>query len=435
MHCFHCGGQHDSSFCPGYGIRSLIETTESVRLGIDQLGELSEDAVVELCDAIDGGARQTAGAIRDGAAQTVDAIRDGLEQTVNAIRGGTNQTVQAIDRSTIVNAVGLAGVGVVSAIGTSMVREEVAGVRHELERIRSGLDEGIAEVSDALIGIGSVLDYRERMDELRHEAKLALEEEKSVAGQARRAIEAATLLLPIDLDQAHAFITKAIELFPTAADGFRIRGIIESMLEDHNAATKSLQMAVELARRGKVTPSLRGHDDPSGSTQRKALASASMQLSHELVLSGETDIALKVLTRSLRDLPNHPDLIHGTVKILVSMDRYDGSYESAIRTLVLESPRHFNLLYLGRQFTQPQRHRVRETLLRIQDTQAQHLFHRSSYLAVASGGRSQFPNQIEHLWDHGHPPFAVVMKMLQLSQSESKRWMTSSSRRQGEGKK
>lgn len=410
MTCFHCGGGHDPDLCPGYSLRSINETAQTIRNGIDQLSEFDCLAVEQLSSvvgAVEGMGSQLSQSIYD----IGDEIQRCADSVANAVREGTDETVGAIDRSTVINAIGFVGLGAtVSSVG-----DQVAETRASIER-------GFDAVLEGIVGVGAALDYRERMDELRHEAEMELREEASVAGQAHRSIAAATALVRIDPNEAHANITRAIEAFPISGEAYRIRGTIQSILGKHEDAVKSFHAAVEFSAGGSVLPTLRPNEKPHGSLMRKAIVSSTVQLSHELLVTGGAATAVDALESGLRAAPNHPDLLLAIVKALAHDARWASSHLRFVSRLVLASPRHFNVLFLGRQLPSDRRRDLRQALNELRRAQASKLRNKSSFLDMLSKGRSEWLKLNGALCHSPDLPFVQVARLLDEASREVAQW-------------
>lgn len=144
--CEHCGGGHDSEYCPGYHAKSLAKTAEEIQETVTDVSESNREQL----ERISAASEDVAGRVEAGG-QLVGQKLDSLESSVEH---GMNRVASA----SLVS-------GVLTYIG--------------------------------LIGVGQMITFRERMDQLRHEQceradwsrhgeQMRLEEESSVAGRARR---------------------------------------------------------------------------------------------------------------------------------------------------------------------------------------------------------------------------------------------------------
>lgn len=233
MTCEHCGGHHNSTYCPGYFAFSMDRRLEEVTEGIELLSTLDEEALTEVSNRL-------------------DSVSSGIEtlQSINRDLGDTLSTAAASLRDTVSDA----GHGVSRSIGTvgrslEAGLEKVSGNALAAGAMVSGsMIAAGAMISAALAGVGAVLQYRERMDQIRHKERLEFDELASDAGKARRELKLATTLLFVgDASQAEQHLRESLRLFPTSAETFRVRSIVESIRDDHTSATLSLKTALKLA--------------------------------------------------------------------------------------------------------------------------------------------------------------------------------------------
>jgi len=222
----------------------------------------------------------------------------------------------------------------------------VAGVM-----MREGMIAAGAMISSALAGVGAALYYRDRMDQIRHTERLEFEELSSDAGRARRELKVATTLVCVgDAAQAADHLKESIRLFPTSAETFRVRSIVESVQGDHAAAALSLKTALRLADDDEFLPHFNNINDTlSESTQDAISVSIVTQLAYELSLLAREPEALELLDRKLIDRPSSVDLHHVRLRILSKTAEWDARHDLCIREIVELSPVHFNILHLDNQ--------------------------------------------------------------------------------------
>lgn len=425
MRCFHCGGNHESDFCPGYSLQSLSKSADNIRDGIGELSKLDglaverlsqvSSSVAELGDdlsrSIDDVGAMVSDSLSTAKYDIVDAIEISADAIAAEVRDGTNRVTTAVDRSALVNTIGFVGLGTM-----------VSSVGDRVTEAKDSIEVGFEAVLEGFVGVGAALDYRERMDELRHESKMVLLEEASVAGRARRSIAAASALIRIDPEEAYANVRRAIETFPTAGEAYRIRGTVQSILGKHEEAIKSLRAAVKLSEDGNVLPILRRKQSRSDPLTRRAVVSSTVQLSHELLVVGDSTQAVNMLQSALQSNPSHPDLQFALIKVLARDDRWASSHAQLISELVLSSPRYFNLLFLGRQFPRERRRDLQQVLMEILKVESRRLHYKSGYLDMLSHGRSEWLRLNGGMCHSPRLPFADVMVLLGEASSEAARW-------------
>jgi tetratricopeptide (TPR) repeat protein len=246
-----------------------------------------------------------------------------------------------------------------------------------------------AMISIALVGVGAILHYRERMDQVRHQERLEFDELASDAGKARRELKLASALLFVgDASQARKHIERSLRLFPTSADTFRMRSIVESIRSDHAAAALSLKTALRLADENEFLPHVNNINHTISDSVCDAISvSIVSQLAHEMALLEQEQGALELLDERL---PNHPwsvDLHYVRLRILCKAGEWDSRYEACVRKIVDLSPQHFNLLFLDRQLgTQLQS--TRTCLSRFRDEAEKALRDKCRALISISKGRA-----------------------------------------------
>lgn len=425
MKCFHCNGNHESDYCPGYGLQSLNKSADNIRDGINELSKLDKlaverlsqisSSVAELGDNLSHSIDDVGVLVSDSLSAAkydiCDAIGSSADTIAAEVRDGAESVCAAIDRSTAVNAIGFVGLGAI-----------VSSVGDKVTDVKKSIDYGFEAVLDGLVGVGTALDYRERMDELRHESEMVLLEEASVAGQARRSIAAAGALIRIDPEEAYVNVRRAIENFPTSGEAYRIRGTVQSILGKHEEAIKSFRAAVKLSEDGNVLPILRGKQSRSEPLTRRAVVSSTVQLAHELLVIGDPTQAVNIIQSALQSNPSHPDLQFALVKALARDDRWASSHAQTITRLVLSSPKYFNLLFLGRQFPRERRRDLQQALIEIQKGESRRLHYKSGYLDMLSHGRSEWLRLNGGACHSSRLPFTQVMGLLGEASSEVARW-------------
>ena len=309
---------------------------EEVTEGIESLSTLDEEALTEV-------------------ANRLDSVNSGIEtlQSINRDLGDTLSTEAASLR----DALGDAERGVsrsISAVGRNLETglEKVSGSTIAAGAMVSGsMIAAGAMISSALAGVGAVLMYRERMDQIRHKERLEFDELASDAGKARRELKLATTLLFVgDAPQAEQHLRKSLRLFPTSAETFRVRSIVESIRDDHTAAALSLKTALKLADDDEFLPHINNINLTISDSVCDAISvSIVSQLAHELALLGQEQGALELLDSRLPDHPESIDLHYVRLRILSKTGEWNSRYEDCVRQIVELSPQHFNLLFLDKQ--------------------------------------------------------------------------------------
>lgn len=364
MTCIYCGGNHYSDYCTGYNSYSMNRTLDEVTEGIDNLSALNERALEEASEKysemIDNQERLI---------ETNERISDDIT------RAGYDVS-DAINTSTIVNAQGY------KKISNSI--DEGAG------RVAGATIAAGFMISSALIGIGAILQYRERMEQLRHKERLRFDEEKSIAGRARRELKtASTLLFVGDPKQAEIHIKNSLELFPSSAETFRLRSIIESKQNKHSEAIISLKAALKLAEDNHLFPSLFNLDGSiTDEVFERVITSSLAQLSQEFSITGKLNDAVEYLSNGIKMFPNNSDLQFQRVRVLSKTNLWDKNFETYISNLVELSPKHFNILYSDLQLRK-KKNQVHSLLKSIKADKQTKLENKKQALTMLSQGSSK----------------------------------------------
>ena len=212
---------------------------------------------------------------------------------------------------------------------------------------------------NALAGIGAVMQYRERMDQLRHKERLQFDkerlqfdEEASDAGRARRELKAAAaLLFAADPSQAEEHVVNSLKFFPSSAETFRVRSIVEILKGEHKKACISLRAALKLANDGGLMPNnMNVNETVVEGMQEAVYVSCLSQLTSELALFSQEIEALQLLDDGIKRYHNNTDLQLVRLRILSKTPAWDSRYGECIARLVKLSPRYFNMLFLDHQF-------------------------------------------------------------------------------------
>ncbi len=353
--CEHCGGGHDSDYCPGYHAESLSKTAEEIQEAITDLSESNQEQLERISAASEDVAdRVEAGTQLMG--QKLDSLESSVEHGMNKVASASLAS------------------GVLGYIG--------------------------------LIGVGQMIAFRERMDQLRHEQReraawslhrehMRLEEAASVAGRARRELSAAAALLAAgDSQQAAKHVDQSIRLFPSAADSLRIRGVLESQRGEHKQAEVSLKAAIALAEQGQLFPILHGRNKQvDGNRQMELMLTCAVQAAYEQRLLGRHDDAVKMLESYVRRYPRSADGQLQYLRLLANSKAWDASYDAVIRQAVALNPKLFVLLYVDAQLRSVADD-VRRSLDDCREQSMKALQGRVTALQVASGGRTGLDIQV-----------------------------------------
>lgn len=349
LRCEHCGGGHDSDYCPGYHAESLSKTAEEIQEAITGLSESNQEQLERISAA------------SADVADRVEARTQFLGQKLDSLESSVEHGMNKVASASLVS-------GVLTFIG--------------------------------LIGVGQMIVFRERMDQLRHEEReraawsrhrerMRLEEEASVAGRARRELSAAAALLAAgDSQQAARHVDQSIHLFPSAADTLRIRGVLESQRGEHKQAEVSLKAAITLAEQGQLFPVLHGRSKQvDGNRQMELMLTCGVQLAYEQRLLGRYDDAVKVLESYVRRYPRNADGQLQYLRLLANSKAWAACHEAVIRQAVALNPKLFNLIYVDAQLRSVADD-VHRSLNDCREQSMNALQGRVTALQVASGGRN-----------------------------------------------
>jgi tetratricopeptide (TPR) repeat protein len=329
---------------------------EEVTEGIQAISAFDGDALTEVSNRLDS--------VNSGI-ESLQSINRDLADTVNAGAASIGRNLEA-------------GLEKVSG-STTAAGQMVSG-----SMITAG-----AMISIALVGIGAVLHYRGLMDQVRHQERLDFDELASDAGKARRELKLASALLFVgDASQAGKHIERSIRLFPTSADTFRMRGIVESVRSDHAAAALSLKTALKLADDNEFLPHIKDVNRMISDSACAAIhVSIVSQLAHEMALLKQEQEALDLLDLRIPDHPDSVDLHYVRLRILSKTGQWNDRCGDCVRELVELSPPHFNLLFLDQQLGN-QIDQTRAFLNRIRDEAESALKNKSRTLVSISKGKA-----------------------------------------------
>jgi tetratricopeptide (TPR) repeat protein len=364
MTCIHCGGNHYSDYCTGYNSSSMNESLSEISSGIDSLSEFNERALDEISDKYSD------------MLDAQDRIVESNDRIAGDITRAGLDVSDAVNASSIVNAKGYEHIG-------KSINE--AGNKAFIGSIVAG-----QMISSALIGIGAILQYRERMEQLRHKERMSFKEENSNAGKARRELKtASSILFAGDPTQAATHLKKSLTLFPSSAETFRLRSIIESKQEKHNEAIVSLKTALKLAEGNHLFPSLQNIDGSiTDELYEKVITSSLTQLSQEFAITGQLNHAIKYLSNGVDEFPNNSDLLFQRVRVLSKTNLWERNFEEYISAIVGLSPKHFNILYSDLQLKRKEK-QVQTYLKSIKSEKIIQLQNKQQALTTLSEGASE----------------------------------------------
>ena len=364
MTCIHCGGNHYSDYCMGYNSDSMNRSISEVNQGIDTLSSLNERALEQASEHYDA------------MLEANDRMIESNERMSDDITRAGEDISSSINASTVVNAHGYEKISksVEKAGHDAMIGSIVAG----------------AMISSALIGIGAILQYREQMEQLRHKERLRFDEESSVAGRARRELKtASTLLFVGDPKQAENHIKNSLKLFPSSAETFRLRSIIESRQGKHSEAIISLKAALKLGEENHLFPSLLNIDGSiTNELYERVITSSLAQLSQEFSLTGKINDAINYLDNGVKLFPENSDLLFQRIRVLSRTNFWERHFESYISNLVDLSPKHFNILFSDLQLHKKKKE-IRSVLKTIKADKTQQLENKKQALTMLSQGNSK----------------------------------------------
>ncbi len=375
MTCIHCGGHHESDLCHGYNSYSMSKSLDEISSGIDSFTELTENSLDDISNKYSE------------IIQTQERIAESNEVIGENINNAANQIANNIEDAGTEISESLNKISSTNEIGYNKVSDSIskAGFNSMVGNIISG-----AMISSALIGIGAILKYRERMEQLRHKEKMGFKEETSDAGKARRELKtAASLLFAGDPKQAQSHIQNSLKYFPSSAETFRIRSIIESREEKHTEAIISLKTSLKLAEEKCFYPSILNIDGSITDELYETIYTTSLaQLSQELALIGMTNQAIEYLNHGIGNFPKNTDLHFQRLRMLNKTDLWDNSYEDYLIKLIELSPQHFNIVYTDLQLTK-RKSELQNTLKKIKSEKVNILLNKRQTLNVLTEGKSE----------------------------------------------
>lgn len=357
MACYHCGGNHFSDYCMGYNSDSMNRNLNEVNEGIDRLAAISEKALEEASDHYER--------ISDDIANAGFNISDSINESTIVNRDGYDKISKSIE----------------DAGHEAMIGSIIAGVI----------------ISSALVGIGAILQYREQMDQLRHKERLRFDEESSDAGRARRELKtASTLLFVGDPKQADRHILKSLKYFPTSAETFRLKSIIESRQDKHKEAIISLKAALKLTEENHLIPSLLNIDGSiTEGLYERVYTSSVTQISQELSMTGKVDEALEYLDTGIGIFNENTDLQFQRIRTLSKSKLWENKFEGYITNLVDHSPKHYNILFSDLQLRKKKKD-IHDALKRIKLNKEIQFQNKNQALGMLSQGRSEMLYEIDN---------------------------------------
>lgn len=386
MTCIYCGGNHESDFCHGYNSHSMTKSLSDISSGIDNLSQLNEDSLEEISERysemIDAQERISEEIYNSGKtiAESNERITDeisqaGLNISENISKSSTNIS-NAINDSSLLN-----------VKGQYKISESIdnAGRNSMIGSIISG-----AMISSALVGIGAILKYREQMEALRHKEKMSFNEETSDAGKARRELTtAASILFAGNINQAEIHLKNSLSLFPSSAETFRLRSIIESKKELHNEAIISLKTALNLSKERNLFPSINNINGYiTDEFYEKVVTSTLSQISQEFAFTKQLPQAIHYLSDGIEQFPNNPDLQFQRIRILSKTNLWEKHFEEFISLLVKISPKHFNILYTDLQLRKKKKE-IQQHLTKINKDSQKQLQNKKQALMMLSEGKAK----------------------------------------------
>jgi tetratricopeptide (TPR) repeat protein len=357
MNCIHCGGNHYSDYCLGYNSDSMNQSMSDFNSGLEQLSNLNERALEQ-------------------ASESYDALIDSNERISNDLRDVGSDISGSINSSTLVNEEGYEKISdsIKQAGNDAMIGSIVAGKM----------------ISSALIGIGAIMLFREQMEQIRHTERLKLDEEKSDAGKARRELKAASALLFANAPkQAMTHIQNSLNLYPSSAETFRLRSIIESGQGNHEQAIISLKAGLKLAEERELFPSFQNIDNSIPNNYfENVVTSILTQLTQEFAITDNLNDAMNSLDYGLNILPNNSDLHFQRIRILSKTSLWETNFEEYISELIELSPTHYNILYSDLQL-QIKRNEIRKVLRAIRTENEIQLENKFQALTILTNGNSK----------------------------------------------
>lgn len=356
MRCTYCGGKHASDYCPGYNSSSLRKTAEEIRDDVESLAAHNEEAMQEISEQLEASRR---------------ANDEAADQISSAISEGTNAVTSGLNRVD-----GTLQTGFSHVVGAVMA---------------SG-----AMIFQGLVGIGALISFRERMDQLRHKERLEFDEEASVAGSARRELRTAAVMMSVgDLKQAHHHVERSLDLFPASAETFRLRSIIESRWGKHDSAIISLRAALKLAMTGDLLPNIQNlNQTVTSNAKRRIEVSGVSQLALEMNIIGKEAEALEVLSSYVKKFPSDSGLQVIRVRTLAKTPQWKTLSERYIADLVDGAPEQFNVLFIDTQLGQ-KLHEAQEILRQVFSSRAKQVEERKRALMIVSRGESELVTSTE----------------------------------------
>jgi hypothetical protein len=378
MTCYHCGGDHSSEGCPGYTLQSIEKSSQQIgqhvssiaRLQTSELAEISNvsDQLRRMADQDDAWVSLNEDMLDrlDGQSdRMIDAVGQSSQDIVFAIEDAADRTEHAIDRAAALNVAGFVGLGMVSVAGFvglgALIKSGSNQIETAIASASALLHQDILDVNDSLVGLGELIEFREQMDAARHGEAMALHEDASQAGSARRNMQSARAQLFINPDEALFRAAKAVDDFPSTADTYQLRGICESVLSDHAAAARSFETALSHAKCGRAHSSLFGQ----GSDQKKMdrlKTALSVQLGFELLQTKCPTDAIKSVQHWAPSYDTNPAALLSVIKFDAFNTSWTQDVGQNIAELVRLSPKHFSLLFADTQIPLSRLSEVREKL-------------------------------------------------------------------------
>lgn len=346
-HCSYCHGNHASAYCPGYHNASLNIKAGEIRESISSFATLNQDTVREISSgfqamregmvSFEDAQESMANAIADGSNTIVDAISSTCDEVGDRIDHAGNLVAGRIDQS---NSIFSKGFGTLTK-----------GMLGGAAIIGGGFIAGAAILSYAIAGVGAILMYRERMDALRHEENLKFQEETSDAGRARRELLAASaLIFAGDSSRAQRHVLRSIDLYPSAAESFRLLAITQDLEGYHEQACKSLKAAIKLAEDGHYAPIFRKDKNMQRTqTVEPNVVPIVGQLAHEMALIHQADGAAQMVHDYCGRYPSNRDLHFLRLRMLSKTNLWEREAADCISGLVTTWPEYFNLVYVDAQ--------------------------------------------------------------------------------------
>ncbi len=371
MNCMFCGGNHSSVYCPGFNSYSMNKTLSEINLGIDNLSEFNEKSL-DLASERNSKIFE----IQNELAENNQILSDNLMGLSSDISGALNNLSDISDKG----------------------YEQISNSIFETgEKIFNSNITAAEIMSTSIIGIGAILQYRERMEKLRFKIKMNFKEEKSISGIARRELMAASaIVFAGDPIQAEKHLDKSISLYPLSAETYRIKSIIESIKGKHNDSIISLKTALSFTNNNYLYPYLNLTDNKIAIDEyEKIKVSIISQLSQEYSIINQIDNALSILNNAIIEFPNNTDLHFQRLRTLSKHEQWLKKFEEYIFEILMLSSKYYNLIYLDFQLIS-KKNDIQRYLKSIFKDKKERLNNLTRVLLALSEGKSEKANALNY---------------------------------------